>query len=291
MSDRVADLKGEAELYLDALVARDPTRLKISQDFRLTENGQELELGDGLWSTASARGGYLHVSADRVADSVALTTVLMENGRPVIVGLRLAYTNGALAEAETIVSRSDILFYKNGPANLEAMGVPAAIWNEPIAEEDCATREELISVANSYFDTLQRNDGSHIAPFEDDCRRMDNGVFATQAPELDQKGAEPFYALGPADQFALGYFTFVSEVRERRFPVIDVERGLIAATAFVDHPGTVHEARLSDGRTVPVGVKQPFSWQALEFFKVRRGKIAQIEVVLNMAPYRMRSGW
>jgi hypothetical protein len=83
----------------------------------------------------------------------------------------------------------------------------------------------------------------------------------------------------------------VTRVRERRLPVIDVERGVVVAFPFLDHAGTVHEVSLTDGRTVPIGIRQPYSWQCMEMFKMRAGKIAQIEVVLNMVPYGMASGW
>lgn len=285
------DLDQLAGLYLDALAARDFGRLKLHPHFRLTENGQQLELGDGLWGTASGRGRYHHFAADVDLRSVAITAVMRENDVPVIVGIRLALRDGLLAEAEMVVSRTDILFYRNGPEKLEAMGQPADVWTEPVAESERMSRDGLIALANAYFDTLERNDGGYIAPFEAQCRRLDNGVFATHAPEFDKEGAAPFYALGPAEQFALGYFVFVTRIRERRYPVIDVERGVICSMPFLDHAGNVHEAHLTDGRTVPIGVKQPYSWEIFEMFKMRGGKIAQIEVVLNMVPYGMRSGW
>jgi glyceraldehyde-3-phosphate dehydrogenase/erythrose-4-phosphate dehydrogenase len=53
----------------------------------------------------------------------------------------------------------------------------------------------------------------------------------------------------------------------------------------------VENGFLADGRTVPIGVVQPFSWQCAELFNVRSRRIAQIEVVLNRVPYRMPSNW
>jgi hypothetical protein len=286
-----AELEQRSSAYLDALVARDIASVARTADCRLTENGQDLAFGDGLWGTASARGNYTHIAADPERTAAGMIAVLQENGLPVIVGIRLAWRGTELAEAEHVVSRSDILFYKNGPQNLEAMGAPAPLWSEPLAASERMTREELIAAANGYFETLEANDGTLHCSFEDDCRRLDNGVFATQAPEFDKEDGKPFYALGPADQFRLGYFRFVTPIRERRFEVIDLERGVILAQPFLDHPGTIHEVELTDGRRVPVGVKQPFTWQIFEMFKIRRSRIAQIEVLLNMVPYKMRSGW
>lgn len=286
-----SQLEQLADLYLEALAARDPGRLPLLPSFRSTENGQTLEIGDGLWGTANRLGTYRHVVVDEEAQSIGLTAVVHENDRPVIVGIRLHAPEGGIAAAETIVNRTDILFYKDGPQKLEAMGRPAPVWDEPASAQEWMTRDELAALAGSYFDTLERNDGRHVAPFEEGCRRLDNGVFATQAPEFDKEGEPPFYALGPAGQFGLGYFAFVTRVRERRLPVIDVARGVVVSMPFLDHAGTVHEVRLTDGRTVPIGVRQPFTWQCLEFFKMRAGRIAQIEVVLNQVPYGMPSGW
>jgi len=96
---------------------------------------------------------------------------------------------------------------------------------------------------------------------------------------------------GGQNRLQLGYFIFVTEIRERRCPLIDEEFGVVLSLPTLDHAATVHEAHLTDGRTVPIGVRQPFTWQIAELFKVTRDQIAQIEVVLNKVPYRMPSHW
>ena len=50
-----ACLEGLLDRYVDALVARDPSRLPAADTVRFTENGQRLELGDGLWRTVTGR--------------------------------------------------------------------------------------------------------------------------------------------------------------------------------------------------------------------------------------------
>ncbi|MQA87678.1 MAG: hypothetical protein GEV03_24405, partial [Streptosporangiales bacterium] len=55
--DRVC-LNGFVDRYLDALATHDPGRLPVTRDVRFTENGQRLELGDGLWNTMAGEGGY-----------------------------------------------------------------------------------------------------------------------------------------------------------------------------------------------------------------------------------------
>jgi hypothetical protein len=46
-----ACLTRAAEDYLAAMVAHAPKRLSLTDDFRHTENGQTMALGDGLWGT------------------------------------------------------------------------------------------------------------------------------------------------------------------------------------------------------------------------------------------------
>lgn len=286
-----AELVAAVEGYLDAVAARDPERAPLSPNVRFTENSQRLSVGDGFWATCSGRGAYAHVAADPVAQQAGFLGVMRENGVEVIFGLRIKVEDGLIAEAETVVSRDPILFYKDGPQKLEAMGRPLTIWTEPVPSADRRPREEMIAAAEAYFQTLEQNDGRVTAPIAPECDRMDNGVMATHAPEFDKPGDPPFYALGPAEQFATGYFRFVTRIRDRRYPIVDEEYGVVFSLSFLDHSGAVHEVTLTDGRTVPIGVTRPFAWQIMEMFKVTGGMIRQIEVLLNQSFYGMRPGW
>jgi hypothetical protein len=288
---RRSELRAAVDRYLEALAMRAPRALAVASGFRLTENGQTLELGDGLWGTANALGRYRHYVLDTGSGQAGFLGVVRENDRPVILALRLKLARDGLAEAEMIVSREDILFYRGGAQALEAMGAPDPLWDEPVGAHERASRAELADIANGYFSALERNDGTRLPAFAPGCRRLDNGVAATGNPAFDKPGEPPFYALGPGEQLKLGYFNFVTAVRDRRIPVIDEELGVLFSLPFLDHAGTIHEVRLTDGRTVPIGVQQPFTWQCAEVFKIARRQIAQIEVVLCKAPYRMRPNW
>jgi hypothetical protein len=289
-SDR-SGLIAAAEAYLDALAARDPGRAPLSPRVRFTENGQLLRVGDGFWATCNGRGVYAHMAVDPVAQQVGFVGVMRENGVEVIFGLRIKLEGGLISEAETVVSRDPILFYKEGPQKLEARGRPLPIWLESIPQSQRRPRAELVAAAEAYFQTLERNDGVRTAPLAPECDRMDNGVMATHAPEFDKPGDPPFYALGPADQLATGYFAFVTRIRDRRYPIVDEEYGVVFSLSFLDHSGAVHEVQLTDGRRVPINVKRPFSWQIMEMFKVTGGLIRQIEVLLNLSFYGMRPAW
>jgi hypothetical protein len=64
------------------------------------------------------------------------------------------------------------------------------------------------------------------------------------------------------EQFGTGFSSFITEIRERRFPVVDEERGLVYAIIFFDHAGTVPTVKLTDGTTmtVPLPYDTPYTY-------------------------------
>jgi len=75
---------------------------------------------------------------------------------------------------------------------------------------------------------------------------------------------------------------------------VDPVYGLAFAMGYFDHDGSV--AKMSetlDGKLVDVSpmFRQPFSFIIGEVFKIKDGKIRQIEAVLMAVPFGMESGW
>ena len=94
------------------------------------------------------------------------------------------------------------------------------------------------------------------------------------------------------EQFESGLLHFVYRIRDRRYLVVDQERGLVLAFAFFDHPaGKTRTFQTPDGRTVTAGPQQPWTWEIAELFKVEKGLLHEIEAVLERSPYGMTSGW
>jgi len=93
-------------------------------------------------------------------------------------------------------------------------------------------------------------------------------------------------------QFESGLLHFVTRARDRRFLVVDRERGQALGFAFFDHAaGKTRTFKTPDGRTVTTGPTTPWTWEIAELFKIEKGKIRQIEAVLDHCPYGMGSGW
>ena len=284
-----ACLEGLVDRYLDAMVAHNPSKAPFAREVRFTENGQEMPIGGALWQTASGRGRYKLYVTDPEEGQVGFIGTVVENGTPAILGLRLKITGGQITEAESVVGRS-----KEGAERLDSLQVdPLLIATVPAAKRLPAA--ELRRIANLYFEGIQGGDPTKDTPFSDDCYRLENGALTTSNPEMAAKarasGRYSYSDLGCAAQFKTGYFKIVTEARERRFPVVDLEHQTVLSFAFFDHAGNVKQVTLSNGQTVPVHLLAPFTWELAELFHIEDGKLRRIEAVLNSAPYRMKSGW
>ncbi len=288
-----ACLQGMVDQYLAALVAHDPGRLPLAVNVRFTENGQELRLGDGLWGTVSGPGKYQLYVADPEGGQVGFYGTVMENDTPVLMALRLKLTYGLISEVETIVARgagAGSPFPAAGKT-MEDHGAPRPQFVRTVPPAERMSREELLKVANSYFTGLGANTGRNTAPFAPTCLRWENGIQTNSNPTLRPGGAGGvnIVALSCEAQQKSGYFSFVTSIRDRRFPVVDRERGLVLSFAFFEHAGRIKDIRLTSGETVPSPVRSPTTLEISELFQIDKGKIDQVEAVINSVPYGMRS--
>jgi hypothetical protein len=161
------------------------------------------------------------------------------------------------------------------------------------------SRADLIKTADMYFSGMEKNDGKGVYPFTDDCNRIENGSLSTNVPPRagetrpDPKTSNSYSsAWSCKEQFESGLIHFVWRIHDRRYVAVDRERGLVFSFAFFDHAlGKDRTFKAPDGRTVTGGPVDPWTWQLAELFKVEKGKIHQIEAVLQRAPYGMNSGW
>jgi hypothetical protein len=275
--------------YIVAMVAHDPGRLPLARHVRFTENGVELRLGDGLWATASAPGHYKLYVPDPEDGEVGFYGTVFENGTPVLLALRLKVDYGLISEIETIVARPSLLGPSSFPSagkTLEEKGHPRSQFTQDIPEGQRMSRADLVRVANAYFTGLGGNTGHDDAPFWPSCERWENGTQTTNRPRSGRNGFD-VVALGCAAQQETGFFSFVTGIRDRRFPIVDRQRGLVMSFAFFDHQGALKTIHLANGQTVPSPVKAPLSFEISELFQIHGGKIDQIEAVLDTVPYGM----
>jgi hypothetical protein len=281
-----ACLLGHMDAYLEALQSHTPSALPLAPNLRFLENGQELPLTKALWATATGMRDYRIDVADPETGQIAMLGVLEENDLPVIAAVRLRIAAGLITEIEHVVARVQGRTF----GNIDAMVSPRAGLLATLPPPQRRSRAELIAAADSYFSGLdEENSGEHVA-FDDECHRIENGVETANAQDPNSGGMR---AMGCAEQFATGFSLFITDIRERRYPVVDEERGLVLGMVFFDHAGDVETFSLADGSSFTVGdaYRMPRTWMIAEIFKVVDGKIREIEAVLTDVPYRMPSGW
>jgi len=270
--------------YLDALVAHDPSRLSWSPHVKYTENNVALRVGDGLWGSTLGFDKFAVRFADPQTGDIGYDGIVREADAASPFALRLKVVAGAVAEAEAIVARPK----EAGIAFVNTVRTPIPSLEAILPPPERSSRARMIALADGYFSTLQQNDGHLHTVFDPDCNRNEDGFQTTNHP------GTPYgfiMGLGCAEQFRLGFYRFDDRVRDRRYLVIDEERGLIMAGGFIDHSGRTTEYRLTDGRAVKANIAHPNSLCYLETFRIRAGKIQQVESVFTSVPYRMPSPW
>ncbi len=298
-----ACLEGFVDKYLDAMQAHDPKLAPFAKNVKFTENGQRLELGDGLWYTFAGKGTYRLFVTDAEAGQVAFMGTIREDDRdpakpiPAVLGLRLKVANGQITEVESMVCRNE--GGTRAANNLEKIGKPDHLFLEEIPAAERASRADLIKTANMYFSGMEKNDGKGDYPFADDCDRIEMGSHTTNVPPpAGQSKPDPATATNYSatwscmEQFKSGLLHFVYRIRDRRFVAVDRERGLVFAFGFFDHPGgRTRHFETPSGRQVVAGPAQPWTWEIAEMFRIEHGKLRRIEALLDRSPYGMNSGW
>ncbi|HKV06439.1 MAG TPA: hypothetical protein VJO53_15185 [Candidatus Acidoferrales bacterium] len=286
-----ACLENLVDKYLAALVAHDPSQLPITDDVRFTENDVTLKLGEGLWRTASGLDAYRHTIEDPDSGQIALFATIRENGMGDILVARIKSRNQRISELETIVIRTP-----SGAVAYDKFGKLGPVWNEIPPRDKRISRERLIYTANLYLNGMQKNDGKgNYSFFAPDCQRIENAVQATNVPKLNDGHSinQSFATLGCEAQFKLGMMGFVTNIRDRRYPIVDEEKQEVVAFSILDHDSTVRELPLTDGTTnySPPYFLTPRTLPVTDAFKFKDGKIRFIEMTLTEAPWGSNSGW
>jgi len=264
--------------YLDALLAQDGSDLPWAERVRFTENDVALMIGDGLWGTATMiEPGF--TLTDPASGNVLWLGVVEEHGESAYLALRLGVEGREIAEVESVLGRR---------------GTPGAyapssgyrvdpVFAESLPSTDRLPRERLIALVEGYYNTMQLNDGVVLTEIDDDCRRVSNGVVLTHRDDVDVKGCK--------QQFEVGLYRPVDRVRARRFPIVDEDRGVVVAIAFLDHAARYVDYATLDGKQRSIDIEYPNSHGVLELFKISDGRIQRVEGVASFQPYLMPTIW
>ncbi|MGB9067713.1 MAG: hypothetical protein WCC21_04010 [Candidatus Acidiferrales bacterium] len=280
--DRVC-LNSMMDQYLAAMVAHDPSKLPLAKNLKFTEDGVRLELGDGLWATASSIGNYKLYFDEPETGAAGVYTVVQENGAGVFLYVRLKVVGRKITEIETLVARKQT----TSILNTDNLTQVRPIFLETIPLVDQPSRAEMVSMVGKYFDGIEQGNGD-IVPFDKDCVRIENGIQTCPGSPTS-----PLGALSCGAQLSTKIFTYIQSVSPRRFPVVDRERGLVLAAVRFNHPATQQTVDVAGRGKMTMGKysQWPNSTQIAELFKIQDRKIKEITAVIVAQPYKMPTGW
>jgi hypothetical protein len=296
MCDR-ACLEGYLNRYLDALVKHDPASAPMARNARFTENTVSIPVGEGLWIGANeAPTTFKIVAADPVAGQVAMLGSMQAWGNPALVSIRLKLDAGVIAEVEHLVTR------QLRPDSLPNLQSPRAGLVEDVPPGERGKRDDLVRIANLYFDAIEQDKGS-LAPFANECARRENGIQTTTNPPPAATAPPPsgpvadaiqkVGQLGCAANIDSQILSYITRIQSRRPLVVDEERGLVFSFPMFVTKGDVS---FIDIQGVPGVRRIPIAFgagnrAATEVFKIRGGRIYEIEAMGVPLPYLSHSGW
>jgi len=303
-AQKIYDRQGLVDLmksYLAALVAHNPNMVPFDKEVKFTENTANISVGEGLWTAASGGPTEFQIyAADPVTQQVACLVMMKETKYgDSLVAIRLALRRGKISEAEHYV--------RQGLAHaLPNLQKPRPGLVEDVAPGDRTPREQMRDIGLSYYDALIGGDGT-LAPFAKECERHDDGETSVGG---DRQAAGRFPAsdevtlsdLGRAvlaapntcaGQISAGVWGYMSAIKNRRLVVIDEQKGLAVGCSVLNHDAKLKTMKLKGvpGLESVPSVQLLFNMPSMHFFKIKKGKIYEIEDIGVSVPYGTKSGW
>jgi hypothetical protein len=277
-------LESIADQYLAAMVAHDASQAPFAPNLIFTENAVKLPPTEGLWFTASGLSDYKFYLCDLKEGQVAWVGIAKEHDKPVLLSLRLKVVNRRITEAESIVVR-DV-----SDRNLANLKTPPPAFSEILAPSDRISRQEMLRIPDLYFEALDKLNDRDV-PFGKDCYRLENGMltagtFPGAAPAVPGMPASPGWANGDISPM----LKTIYNVRPRRTPLVDEEKGAIWGVYCFNHRGLA-TIKMPDGTVQPSYFASPNTMPAAEIFKIKNGKIRDIFAYGVILPYGIGDGW
>jgi hypothetical protein len=200
-------LAGTVDAYFTALAAHDASSLPLADGVKFTENGEVMELGEGLWANAGMVKSTMSLFDTETCGTVT-QAVVPDGSSDIPLGLRLKLVDQKITEIETIAVRSGDYFVASNTGTMITAAEEEG-WEEIVPEDQRATREELDHWMVKYFKMFPEGG----CAFSSDCTRMENGFSLGCTAAVSCSSEEPGSGSG---------------VMDPRIILIDVEAGLAA---------------------------------------------------------------
>lgn len=258
-------LESFVNAYLSALVRREPGYLPGADTLTYTENGQRLAVGDGLWGTATAIGGYRIMAADPDTRTAVFVGTITEHDVRGVLFARLVLAGDRIGEIEAVVSRHERADDRGGTLTL--------------------------------FAPRLRD------PFDPDAFAAVDPLFRLELPPQTINDPQVLAATAAAHRAESDGVGGVS-VRGQRTWVADAARGLVVDFAFLDvaneagagaqarAPAPAPEAAVpSDSQASLARSTGPYTVMSARLYKILDDQIAAVQSAALPVPYGMTAGW
>lgn len=241
------------------------------QAIKLTENGAAIRPAASELRLLKSQT-YRQFFADPTSGAAGFFGSGLEADRPVIFAVRIRARGGVLTEVETVVAHAG----EASAFSPQAMIAPKPAWDAVLPPERRTPRAAMIAAAEAYFDGIEAADGSKT-PVTPGCGRYENGA------QLAGEGKLFRYCN------SLEALDYIKAVRDRRYPLVDEERGLVWGIAAFNIPGGPYVRTV--GGESEQAVRPPRSLLVAELFKIDSGRIDDIVVVMRNLPLGGPTGW
>ncbi|MFT3904749.1 MAG: hypothetical protein QM718_00380 [Steroidobacteraceae bacterium] len=239
-------LLGVLSDYEARLLRHDASGIATSATFRATENYLPIKLGEGYWTRVREILDQQQFADVQNGQAMALG-LLDDGGKDAYFALRLK------VQGKHRIAQSEMLLIRDGETSFlqkDRSVKLSSVYSEIVPAAQRSTRAELIRAVENFSDAWQYKDGD-LMSFSDDCTFSENNVQLSQpgytscghmleyngkrgipgagtSPERGDPGA-PTRPMTPADP-SIGRPPLQGPwIRDRRYPVVDVERGLVIA--------------------------------------------------------------
>jgi len=273
-------LTGFMDQYLQAQAVNDVSRLPLAPGVRITENGKVIQPGEGFFARADEPSYRMEI-ADPETGGIAAALVVNAGDVQAFEMVRLKIEDARISEIELVVAfqgESGPMFAPDFATN------PGQVFQLSLRPREQHSRLELMAIADAYWHALETNGRPDYrpAPMLPGLIRIENGVSTSNGAAARVMGGPAGVLNSSAtQQFDEGMFASRT-IYDRRFPVVDIERGVVLSIARMG---------LDEGH------EMPGHWQGgrpllAEFFAIQAGRIVAVEVIMKSSvPLEQDSGW
>lgn len=255
------------EQYLEAIIEKNANGIPVAPDCKITFNGEISKLGENnLWyNTLTIRkrqtffdtetGGivFLGVTSNEVVEREQHFPIKEESAYVCYaVNIRLKVVDGKIFEIEELAWADRYRYFYCLPENIE---LPDVMFETAVPDDERMTREELIDIAELYWDGAFGTSEASVIPIHPDAERYENGYKVSNhsySLRGDFKWNKALIDTGDGPKV-----TVPKEYRS--YPVVDPARGIVIS--FVNM----------------IACREPkFNLRIAEVFLVREGCIKRI---------------